>query len=58
MINDKDLIILWLGGNYNKKTGEAENSLCDLNGDGLINDAGLTILWLAYNYNKGAIVIE
>jgi len=49
---------LWRLGNYNRRADEAENSRCDLNGDGLINDADLTILWLAYNYNKGAIVIE
>ena len=58
LINDADLTILWRAGNYNKKAGEADNSLCDLNGDGLINDADLTILWLVYNYNRGSIVVD
>jgi hypothetical protein len=58
LINDADLTVLWRVGNYNRKTGEAENERCDLNGDGLINDADLTILWQAYNYNRGAIVID
>ena len=57
LINDADLTVLWRAGNYNKKTGEADNLWCDLDGDGLINDADLTILWLAYNYNRGEVII-
>ena len=58
MINDIDLTHLWMLVNYNRKTSDAANPLCDLNGDGMINDMDLTILWMAYNYNRGPVIIS
>jgi len=56
-INDGDLTVLWMLENYNRKTNDAGNQSCDLNGDGMINDLDLTILWLAANYNRGEVEI-
>jgi hypothetical protein len=53
MINDKDLSIMWSLANYNRKTENAANTLCDLNGDNMINDVDLTVLWKMDHYNRG-----
>ena len=57
MINNADLVILWMAVNYNKSVAQAADPRCDLNGDGMINNADLVILWMAVNYNKGPVVI-
>ncbi|MDR1691870.1 MAG: hypothetical protein LBR72_00780 [Oscillospiraceae bacterium] len=57
LINQADLNVLWLPGNYNKSAEAAANPLCDLDGDGLINQADLNILWLPGNYNKGGVTV-
>ena len=53
MINDNDLTIMWSLANYNRKTENAANILCDLNGDNMINDVDLTVLWKVDHYNRG-----
>ncbi|MDR1692309.1 MAG: cellulase family glycosylhydrolase [Oscillospiraceae bacterium] len=57
-INQSDLNILWLPGNYNKNTADADEPRCDINGDGIINQSDLNILWLPSNYNKSLPAIE
>ena len=58
LINDSDLTVLWATSNYNGRTENASNPLCDLNGDGMINDVDLTILWMANNYNRGEVTVS